>query len=83
MVEDVITSGGSLLTTCDALRGVGLVVDQAVVLVDREQGGVDALAAQGMTVHPVLRFSEILTVLHEEGKLDDAVFQMVTDYLKG
>ena len=36
-----------------------------------------------MTVHPVLRFSEILTVLHEEGKLDDAAFQMVTDYLKG
>lgn len=83
MVEDVITSGGSLLTTRDALRGVGLVVDQAVVLVDREQGGVDALAAQGMTVHPVLRFSEILTVLHEEGKLDDAAFQMVNDYLKG
>lgn len=83
MVEDVITSGGSLLTTRDALQGVGLVADQAVVLVDREQGGVNALAEQGMQVYPVLKFSEILAVLHQEGKIDDATYKMVSEYLKG
>lgn len=83
MVEDVITSGGSLLTSSDALQSVGLVADQAVVLVDREQGGVHALAEQGMQVYPVLKFSEILAVLHQEGKIDDATYKMVSDYLKG
>lgn len=83
MVEDVITSGGSLLTTRDALQGVGLVADQAVVLVDREQGGVHALAEQGMRVYPVLKFSKILAVLHQEDKIDDATYKMVSDYLKG
>jgi uridine monophosphate synthetase len=83
MVEDVITSGGSLLTTRDALQSVGLVADQAVVLVDREQGGVNALAEQGMQVYPVLKFSEILAVLHQEGKIDGATYKMVSEYLKG
>lgn len=83
MVEDVITSGGSLLTSRDALQSVGLVADQAVVLVDREQGGVHALAEQGMQVYPVLKFSEILAVLHQEGKIDDATYKMVSEYLKG
>jgi len=83
MVEDVITSGGSLLTTRDALQSVGLVADQAVVLVDREQGGVHALAEQGMQVYPVLKFSEILAILHQEGKIDDATYKMVSEYLKG
>lgn len=83
LVEDVITSGGSLLTARDALQGVGLVADLAVVLVDREQGGVEALAGQGMMVHPVLRFSQILAVLFEEGKIDNQTYQMVNDYLRG
>ena len=83
MVEDVITSGGSLLTTRDALQGVGLAAYQAVVLVDREQGGVNALAQQGLQVYPVIKFSDILATLHQEGKIDDATYTMVSDYLKG
>lgn len=83
MVEDVVTSGGSLLTTRDALQGVGLVADQAVVLVDREQGGIQALTMEGIAAHAVLTFSQILDVLHQEDKIDQATFDLVTNYLKG
>lgn len=83
MVEDVITSGGSLLITREALQGVGLVADQAVVLVDREQGGVEALQKQGLQVYPILKFSEMLKVLHETGKINHETYLMVSDYLKG
>ena len=83
MVEDVITSGGSLLTTRDALQGVGLVADQAVVLVDRQQGGIQALAQQGITAHAVLTFNQILDVLRKEEKIDQETYELVVNYLKG
>ena len=81
LVEDVITSGGSLLTAADALSAVGLVADQAVVLVDREQGGVVSLADKGISVHPVLTFNQILDRLYQGGKISAEIHLMVKTYL--
>jgi len=81
LVEDVLTSGGSLLTAADALSAVGLVADQAVVLVDREQGGVASLADKGISVHPVLTFSQILDRLYQGGKISAEIHLMVKTYL--
>src|SRR5579864_4391366 len=44
LVEDVVTSGGALLDSVEALRSAGIVVHTAVCVVDREEGGADALA---------------------------------------
>lgn len=82
LVEDVITSGGSLLTAAEALSGAGLLADQAVVLVDREQGGVASLAEKGISVHPVLTFSQILDRLHQGGKISSEIHLMVKTYLR-
>jgi orotate phosphoribosyltransferase len=59
-VEDVVTSGGALLTSVDALREAGAVVRTAVCVVDREEGGADALARQAVRLRPIFRASEIL-----------------------
>lgn len=82
LVEDVITSGGSLLTAAEALSGAGLLADQAVVLVDREQGGVASLAEKGIAVHPVLTFSQILDRLHQGGMISSEIHLMVKTYLR-
>ena len=47
LLEDVVTSGGALLEAVEALREAGLVVRHAVCVVDREEGGADALARGG------------------------------------
>jgi orotate phosphoribosyltransferase len=60
LVEDVVTSGGALLEAVDALRAAGLVVRTAVCAVDREEGGADALAGQGVRLRPIFRASEVL-----------------------
>ena len=60
LVEDVVTSGGALLESVDALRGAGLVVHTAVCVVDREEGGVDALARQAVRLRPLFRAGELL-----------------------
>ena len=72
IIEDLITSGGSTITTAATLRAAGLVVEHALVLIDREQGGPANLAAAGVTAHAVLTLTQILDILVEAGRLDAA-----------
>src|SRR5438309_8674205 len=53
VVEDVVTSGGALLEAVDALRDAGLIVQTAVCVVDREEGGAGARAAHGVRLRPL------------------------------
>jgi orotate phosphoribosyltransferase len=60
LVEDVVTSGGALAEAIAALREAGLVVRNAVCVVDREEGGSDALARLGVRLRPLFRAEELL-----------------------
>ena len=60
LIEDVVTSGGALLDSIKALRGAGLVVHTAVCVVDREEGGADALARHAVRLRPLFRAGELL-----------------------
>jgi orotate phosphoribosyltransferase len=60
MVEDVVTSGGALLEAVGAVREAGLVVRTALCVVDREEGGADALARHAVRLRPIFRASELL-----------------------
>ena len=60
LVEDVVTSGGALLESVEALRAAGLVVHTAVCVVDREEGGADALARQAVRLRPIFKAGELL-----------------------
>jgi len=59
LVEDVVTSGGALLEAVEAVREAGLVVRTAVCVVDREEGGADALARHAVRLRPIFRAAEI------------------------
>jgi orotate phosphoribosyltransferase len=60
LVEDVVTSGGALLEAVEAVREAGLVVGTAVCVVDREEGGADALARHAVRLRPLFRAGELL-----------------------
>jgi orotate phosphoribosyltransferase len=60
LVEDVVTSGGALLESVEALRAAGLVVRTAVCVVDREEGGADALARHAVRLWPLFRAGDLL-----------------------
>lgn len=60
MVEDVATTGGSVLKAIRALRDEGLVVKHVIVVVDREEGATKALADNGIELIPLVRISELL-----------------------
>ena len=60
LIEDVVTSGGALAEAVSALRDEGLVVRNAVCVVDREEGGSDALARLGVRLRALFRAGELL-----------------------
>jgi orotate phosphoribosyltransferase len=68
LVEDVVTTGGALAEAVSALRDEGLVVRNAVAVVDREEGGSDALARLGVRLRPLFRAAELLELRKTAGK---------------
>ena len=63
VIEDVITTGGSALRAVEALRAAGGTVAGVLALVDREEGGREALEAAGLPVVSLTRASEIVAAM--------------------
>jgi orotate phosphoribosyltransferase len=59
LVEDVVTSGGQIVESAEALRALGAVVTDAVCVIEREAGGTAALATVGIRLRPLFRMSEL------------------------
>ena len=63
VIEDVITTGGSALKAVEGIKAAGGNILGVLALVDREEGGREALQAAGLTVHSLTTASEILPLL--------------------
>jgi orotate phosphoribosyltransferase len=59
VVEDVVTSGGQVITSCGDLRERGAIVEHAVCVIDRESGGPAGLADIGVALHPLYTMTEL------------------------
>ncbi len=59
LIDDVATSGGSIVLAADQVRSAGGVMTDAIVIVDRQQGADIKLAAQGVTLHSLFTAAEL------------------------
>ncbi|MFQ5997939.1 MAG: orotate phosphoribosyltransferase [Candidatus Bathyarchaeia archaeon] len=69
LVDDVITTGRSILEAAKTVRSEGGVVTDALVLVDREELGSKFLANEGIKLHSFVRVRDIARALHELGEI--------------
>ncbi|XP_075985102.1 uridine 5'-monophosphate synthase-like isoform X2 [Anticarsia gemmatalis] len=82
VVEDVVTSGGSLLETVDTLRSEGLIVSHAVVVLDRDQGGAAVLKENGIVLKPLYTMTGLLKMLNDAGKINDETVEIILEHIK-
>lgn len=59
VIEDVVTSGGQVVASSNALRGLGAIITHAICVIDRETGGASALASADVELRSLFRESEL------------------------
>jgi len=82
LADDLVTSGQSLRKAASAIRAEGGVINDAVVLVDREEGGNENLAKDNINLHYLLKVSEAANKLYEIGTITEEEYKMITKQVK-
>jgi orotate phosphoribosyltransferase len=80
VIEDVITSGASILETTADLEAAELVVKDVVAFVDREQGGNETLSKK-YRVHTIVTLSQILKTLLASSFIDATERKLIEKFL--
>lgn len=82
LIDDLITTGLSLKKTAAAVKAEGGVVTDAVVFLDREEGGKQQLEKSGIRLHSLLKISEIANALYEIGSIDQESLKTILKQIK-
>ncbi len=82
MVDDLITTGQSVIDAVNAARDQGGVVNELVVLLDREQGGKENLRAQNIEPHVLFNISEAFEWMREVELIDEEHYNVITEYME-
>jgi len=82
LIDDLVTTGLTLKKAAEAVKAEGGVVADAVVFLDREEGGKQLLEANGVKLHALLRISEIAQTLFEMGAIDEENLKTIQKQIK-
>ena len=80
VIDDLITTGSSKFEAIAPLEKEGLLVEDVLVLIDREQGGQGELAKEGYKLHSVFKVGEVLEILHRHKEIGDALYENAKRY---
>ncbi len=82
LIDDLITTGLTLKKAAEATKAEGGVVNEAVVLLDREEGGKEKLEKNGIKLHALLKVSEVANNLYETGAIDQEQLKTILKQIK-
>jgi len=82
LVDDLITTGLSLRKAAKAMTAEGGVVTDAVVLLDRQEGGKENLSKDKIKLHALLNISDIANNLYETGAIDKDQLKTILKQIK-
>ena len=77
MIDDVATTGGSVVNAIKSLTEVNVPVKDAYVIVDRMEGANETLSQLGVKMHSILNILQIAEVLYEQKMIDVEILDKV------
>ncbi|MEM0505166.1 MAG: orotate phosphoribosyltransferase [Sulfolobales archaeon] len=83
VVDDVATTGGTLVRAYGLLREEGVDVSAFSVILDREEGAEDAITRLGVPMISLVRTSQIFAVLRKFEVISQDTYELVLNYLRG
>jgi orotate phosphoribosyltransferase len=81
-MDDLLAGGGSILATALQLGEAGLIVRDAVVLLDRQQGGREALRMQGINMVSILTLEVMMNFLMSSGRISEDHYRRTMAFLE-
>ena len=81
MIDDVATTGGSVVNGIKSLTEAKIEVEDAYVIVNRMEGAEEALKEQGVILHSITNVMQITKSLHEQNLVGDDVLQKVQEQI--
>lgn len=81
IIEDVVTSGSSILETVKDLTDAGIECSDALILLNREQGGKENLKNNGIEIHALFTLTQLMEYLRAENCIENNVVLKVQEYL--
>ena len=81
MIDDLITTGQSVIKAAEAARNQGGIVSELVVLLDREQGGREFIRKKNIEPHVLFNISDCFGWLNEVDLLDKDEYKIISEYI--
>ena len=82
MIDDVATTGGSVVNGIKSLKEVKIKVDDAYVIVNRMEGADEALKEEGVTMHSITNVIQITKSLFEQNLVGEDILHKVQEQIK-
>lgn len=82
IIEDVITSGDSLLKTVIDLEKEGLIIKDIMSILDREQGGIENIKKRGYNIRTLFRIREVFKILKKKRFLKEKEIHMIQFFFR-
>jgi orotate phosphoribosyltransferase len=82
MIEDVVTSGGSVINAIKSIKEEKMTVTDAYAVVDRMEGATEALQAEGVKLHSLLTIKQIAESLFEQKLITEDVLNQVKERIQ-
>lgn len=81
MIDDVATTGGSVVNAIKSLKEANITIEDAYVIVNRMEGADEALKELGVKLHSITNIIQITQVLHEQKLVDDNTLEKVRNQI--
>ena len=82
MIEDVVTSGGSVINAIKSIKDEKMTVTDTYAVVDRMEGATEALQAEGVKLHSLLTIKQIAESLFEQKLITEDVLNQVKERIQ-
>ena len=82
VVDDLVTTGGNIIYAVESLRAEGSRVRDAIVLIDRLEGGKENLEKVGVRLHRFSTVLELAQVLYEKATIKEAQLRAVNEQVR-
>ncbi len=82
LIDDLITDGNSKIGFVEGIKRQGGIIEDILVILDREQGGKEMLEKNGLKLHSLIKLRDLLSYMKENNLVTEEKFNEVMDYLE-